>query len=235
VWGYHETTVKPFIGPLARRLGMVLRNNAMDAYENGHKRGKLNTRLAYRATAGNPRIFRKRTAVGAKDYTFALLLDVSGSMTNEIEKLLRTTIMVGTAFERVGIKTIIIPWHSTLMGIKRAQDPIASAKGFLVNSMSHARGGTTEINALVAAQDELSKVKGLRFLITVTDGQTNFPEQSTLVMRELEDDGVFSVGIGIGMPPPAHYKHGLSVASVADLAIELPRLIGNLVKKGQTA
>lgn len=233
-WQNHAHMNRPQINLLTSRLRSVLRTNAMDNWQGGQKRGRLDTKRAYKASAGNPRIFKQRKAVGSLDYTFGILVDCSASMRGaKSTGALDGTVIVAEALDKVGLNSFIVPWQTIPGVIKRVGDQLTDrVRGFIGSQISGVAGGTIEVSALIVAQEELRKVGGHRVLFTISDGDTVNKDESARVIRELTNEGVICVSIGVGFPAPAHHPRQISVKDGAELAAVLPRLIAEYVKRG---
>jgi hypothetical protein len=236
-WERVSKQMKGQTNTLAGRLRAVLRHNAMDVYESGKRRGQLNTRKAYRAKAGNPRIFRQRHSIGSHDYTFGIIVDRSGSMGSgagsNLGKAFEVAVMISEALEKVDLPCFIIPWDDGPNHVKRAKQRLGPHKQMLGGLFNSGGGGTYEAPALVIAQEEFAKItSGHRLMFTITDGGTNSPEESKQLIDELHEMGVRTVAIGINFQPARHYRDTLRVSNASELATILPRFINQMVRRG---
>lgn len=233
-WERVAETMRGEINALTGRLRATLKTNAMDVWEGGKKSGQLHTRKAYRAAAGNPRIFRKRHALGALDYTFGVIIDRSGSMQGQkLDAAFRCTVLVAEALYRAQLPCFIIPWQTEPDHLKPAKADLKPHKGMLGGLLAHSGGGTYEAPALVMAQEQFAMVpSGHRMMFTITDGQTQSPEESKQLIGELRDHGVRCVAIGLGFRPADHYDITLELQDPLELAHLLPRFINETMRKG---
>jgi hypothetical protein len=233
-WIQTREQMRGDINALYNKLRSVLKSNAMDSYDTGKRRGMLDSKRAYRAYAGNPRIFRKRTTVGDLDYTFGIIIDISGSMNGiEITNARATTVLIAEALDKAGLGLFVIPWDDGPAHLKPINEPLARHAEELGSYLSRGRGGTYEAPALVMAQEQMAAVKsGTKMLFVISDGGTMNPQESQQLAKEIQQSGVQVVAIGINFPPAAHYDHKLNVSSAAELIHVLPRFINEVVKRG---
>jgi hypothetical protein len=233
-WNQAKDRMRPHINALRRKLEVTLRNNAMDDWEPGLKRGQLDAGVAWRSLAGNNDIFRDRTEVGALDYSFGIIVDMSSSQAQRRKALLESAVLVAEALEGAGLKWFMLPWNEYPQRGKRFRDPLSRRKGSLGRHIGSPWGGTYEAPALIFAEDEFGRAPSHhKFMITLTDGQTRAPHESKSLVEDLEDQGVRCMGIGVQYKAPAHYPERMSVDDAAELVRILPLLIGQVVKKGR--
>lgn len=223
------------INALSNRMKAVLRHNSQDGYVGGLARGRLDTGKAWRSYAGNPRIFRQRQALGGLDYSFGIIVDTSGSMatSGEWQPTLEATVLVAEALERAGMQTFVIAWDTMVQHVKPIGSPIAAHRAALGDRLGPHKGGTYEAPALLRAIDEFKKVQGARMLISITDGETNHPEESVELIGELRSMGVETVGLRLGGEPNTYYERRLRVDRASELVDTLPRIIQSAVRRGR--
>lgn len=233
MWDAARDAMRQPINALANRLKATLQTNAADSWSGGHRRGRLHSSKAYRASAGNPRIFRKREAIGDIDYTFGILVDRSSSMRGKATPTLYATVLIAEALEKANLGCVIVSWNMHPVAIKPMGGSIAKHKGELGSAIGKPAGGTYEAPALLIAYDEFKRARsGHRMVFTITDGETAKINESRQLIQELRDLGVKSVSIGVGYPPASYYDEQLEVADAAELARILPRFINSIVRKG---
>jgi cobalamin biosynthesis protein CobT len=223
----------PMIMMLSRRLGMVLANNAQEAYQTGHRRGALHARKTYKVKMGNPRVFRQRKAIGEKNYVVGLLLDTSSSMQGEMGRAREMVVMLAESLSKAGIGMFMIPWSTQPTGIWRTGDKLDEiAKGFLAGA-STAHGGTYEAPALIMALDEFKKSpEATKIMLTITDGDTIAKHESIEVLAELKKVGAYDICIEVGSGNGDQHAHRIRVRDVNELVVELPKILGSLIRKG---
>jgi hypothetical protein len=234
-WDAQARAQHPSITTLSRRLGTVLRNNAQDAYQGGYRRGALHARQAYKVTMGNARVFRQRKAVGTKDYVVGLLMDMSDSMDQQVTEINKIAVTLAESMEKAGIGCFIIPWSSLPIGAWKVSDKLdTQAKAFLQSATSRVGGGTYEAAALIMAHDEMKKYPhSEKILLTVTDGDTISRQESVEILADIKKLRVHDIAVEVGSGCDAfHHDHIIKVRTVAELAIELPKILGKLIRKG---
>lgn len=239
-WDKMRVEMELPIRALAHKLRSVLKTNAAASWTEGTKRGRLNVRRAARAAAGDNRIFRKRTSIGAHDYVWGILPDVSGSMKSnakdghpKADHALRATVLLGEAFQRARYGWFVIPWEYALRTRKALYGRLVDVKDQVGADIKHATGGTYEAPALIAAQEEfIGSSSSHKILFVISDGQTGEIHESEQLIAELEEMGVYVIGIGIGIDPPKHHSVKIRVDDAGDLVHQLPRLVNEIARKG---
>ena len=192
--------------------------------------------IAYTSMNGNVNIYRERNAVGAVDYTFGILVDKSGSQRNRIMTVFESCVMVAEATEQAGIKTFMLPWNEKPGEIKPLNESYSKHAGRLSTDILHSCGGTYEAPSLILAKDEFLRTSpgSKKVLITITDGETQYKNESRQLINELHQAGVSCCAISIAHPkPPKHYDESHYIPDAQVLMTLLPRIINQVVKKGR--
>lgn len=111
-----------------RALSTILRDNRFDRVVQRQRTGKLDTMGLYRTATGSSRVFKKRLERKNKEYDCTVLIDLSGSMENNVcaglrryqmaadsaEVLHRTLTKAGIPTRIVGfniVRPTLIDWH----------------------------------------------------------------------------------------------------------------------------
>lgn len=228
------------INALAHRLKAVLVTNEAGSWTEGTRRGRLNSRRAKRAVAGNNRIFRKRTEIGSHDYTFGIVVDTSGSMASKVVLgkkacywALEGLVVIAEALDRAGMKTFVVTHDTDLKSGKQVTQRLADEAEQLGADVWHSTGGTYEAPALIVAEEEFLRSTGHKVLFVISDGKTRSPDHSRSLVQELEKKGVMTIAIGIAIDPPQHHPVRVRISGAPDLQTVLPRLINAIVRKGR--
>lgn len=232
-WEQAKQDVRPQINVLARQLESKLQHNAQDDWRSGQRRGQLEVNRAFRSLISDFSIFRDRTEVGEHDYNFLIAVDRSGSQGSRIGKILESVVLVVESLERAGLRNAVIPWDTVPQSRKGFMDPLSHEMKDRVGSyVSRTGGGTYEAPVLIIAQEEFRKVRGRKVLITITDGQTNNPDESERLMAELESEGVVCLAISVKCAVPRHYRHSIRIDDVSDLSRLLPTFVAQTIRRG---
>lgn len=233
-WDAAKTRMRGHINALARKLEATLKNNAADDWETGMRKGQLDLGLAPSSLTGNMNVFRTRTEVGAIDYTFGFIVDVSASQRGRALPLLDASVLVAEACERAGVNWFMLPWDHEPHGFKRTRHQLIDHKGHLGASIRWPRGNTYEAPALIMVEDEFKRIRsGHRFLITITDGQTTRKDESMEMIQELHKLNVKALAIAVAYhQPPTHYDHSWAVDTAEELSTLLPRILSEVMRKG---
>jgi hypothetical protein len=137
------------------------------------------------------------------------------------------------ALEIAGVKNFIIPWSDHPHGVKRIGHKLNDARGFLGRQLQPS-GGTYEAPALVLAHEMMERTSSPgKILITVTDGQTEWPEESKALIADMVARGTICIGIGINGYDPVQYPVRLVVDDTRQLATEFPKLLTRIIRRGQ--
>jgi cobalamin biosynthesis protein CobT len=232
LWEYAKRAVRPQINVLSRQLEAKLRHNAQDDWRSGQRRGQLEVNRAFRSLISDFAIFRDRQEIGDHEYAFLITVDRSGSQSQRIQQILESVVLVTESLERAGLPCAVIPWDTVPQGRKSFSEPLSSARDRLSRYVGRVGGGTYEAPALIIAQEEFRKVRGKKVLITITDGQTNNPEESAALMMELEREGVSCLAISVKCAVPRHYRHSIRIEDAAELSRILPTFIAQTIRRG---
>lgn len=182
------------------RLSTLLRAQGQGRTVVG-KSGKLVPTRLWKLKAGNTRIFRKTIDGETLSTAIYVLLDVSKSMDDQIERAKLATAFVPVAMEGVeGVQTSI----ASFPGYRRALNPVKAfdesvAVGLDRLAAVRANGGTPLGAALRLALPVLLDCEvDRRLLLVVTDGKPDDKDSAQAMLRSAELEGVEVIGLGIG-------------------------------------
>jgi len=242
-WALAKDRMDPKIRALSHRLRTVLKNNAMSNWQEGQRRGRLNSHRAYKSQV-SPRIMRKRHSIGSLDYTFGIINDTSGSMQSpqipymgKNAKLamvaLDATVLVAEALDKANLPYFLIEHCTRLHTVKKFDDKLRPLAENVGADIALSSGGTYEAPALIVAQEEFRKVRsGHKMLFVISDGHTSGIDESVQLVQEMLREGVHVVALGLGIDPPAHHPVRIRVDDLSHLPEMLPKLINEVVRKG---
>lgn len=233
-WNRTRELMRDEINLLSRKLETTLEQNASFAHETRLKRGQFDGKRAHRSLHGDMRIFRKKTAIGRVDYDFCITVDLSSSQGGRQKELTESCVIASEAIEKCGMGLALITWDGGMRHYKTFYTPLNQVKAAIGYDLMHPAGGTVEPYALRVAEEMLmQRVRMGRqaFLITLTDGITSRMNESVAIMRDMESNGIHTIGIGVTCPAPKHYQTKLRVDKTKDLPFVLPNLLRDLVKK----
>lgn len=147
-----------------------LRQERRSSWERGRPSGRVDPRSLSRIARSDPRIFRQRVSPDEKDYSAALVLDRSGSMSGDIRHAEEATTALAYALEKIDIETCVIDMcHSKPRLAKPyGRDVEPSLDSLLTGETG---GGTPLSDALRLARRRVEDREGTPFCIVVTDGQ----------------------------------------------------------------
>ena len=248
-------TPEELLGPALLRMRVAFTDNQRGKTTAHLKSGRVNSRiLGKRAPAGDPRLFKKRTQPGKKNYFVLIMVDISGSTMGENLVLEKRAVMAqANLLSRMGIKFAIVA-HSgtyidTSMGwgrspleldvylVKEPEEPWSE------ETKKHLRElAPFEMNldghALEYGRKILDKVQATeKILLYYSDGKMpaeNHDEELRILQREIRvcaKKGYTLLGVGIRTDSPA--RHGLPTVQVdedEDLVKVVKHLEGRLLK-----
>lgn len=229
------------INSLAHQLRTVLRSNAQERMREGQRRGQINVRRAYRASAGNPNIFRQPMDIGGYRYVVGICPDISSSMStierNSGIKLLEPVVVLAEACERAGIEWFVLAWDTELGQIKHVRGQLDGATKQRLASGIYPRGGTFEPCMLLEAENQFrhASAGSIPILLTITDGATDGIEESVAMIDDMvESMGLHDISIFVNPGAgggPDHHKTNLRASDLRELGTVLPRTLKSIIRR----
>lgn len=239
-WENTKRDMRMEINSLTRKLQTVLRTNTADDWFTGQRRGQLDMGLASSSLRGNMNVFRTLEEVGAHDYVFGILVDVSSSQSYRRQELLKATVLMAEACDNAQLDTFVLPWSDHPGDMKRVRESLKNHRGRLGSTIDWPRGGTYEAPALVLAGEEFDKVQSShKMLVCITDGETRNSMESRELISELVDEGVRVIGVAVGESCEElnleQYSEvdRLNAPDAKELVQLLPLLLTSMMRKGQ--
>jgi hypothetical protein len=203
--------VAPLVERTVRALARVLRRDAHPRWMPGYASGArphlpAAMRLAHDVRALSE-LWQRRTLPTRFDPAFALLLDLSGSMSGpSIEHAFRATVLLCEVLARLGVRFAVHGFREERRSFKALNAPLDAAARARIAQMPAAVGGSNhDAPALRQTAHELSAVAATaRVLVVMSDGQPSGPEpDSRAALHEAVADitragTVHLVGVGLG-------------------------------------
>ena len=210
--------------PHLRTSGSILNLNAVFRREAG---------LAAGSQRVEEKIFENRNNPEKKDYAFALLVDISGSMRgSKIQEAFKAAVLLAEVLTRLGIKVAVYGFGKQVYLIKDIEAPLDDAMRGKIADLSIARDlGTATGPALLAASRALTSIYAKdKFLFVLTDGVPDSAgELHAAVQTALAtlDQRVIGLGLGEGTKAVQEYFP----ASITNIkAAQIPELLGALLE-----
>ncbi len=182
----HKFDDKPLHVPFFyRKLASIMRDNMYDREVSGFRSGKLNHKVLYKVMLDNPRVFKRKFERKNKKYNVVVMVDVSGSMADEMAYVDKRVIrrcdiafdmveVLVRGFNQNGINYSIQTFNS----VPRVTKDIYQRMEF-TKLMSNVRddldpgGGNDEVRALRQIDKTFKKVRdGKNIALFITDGES---------------------------------------------------------------
>ncbi|KLV03532.1 hypothetical protein ABT56_19075 [Photobacterium aquae] len=219
-------------GLIGRMMGMMQTKRRVVCRDNDH--GRLNTRVLHRSVRGDRNIFRSEGKRKTIDTCVVLMLDISGSMNNNVSGISKTrfeiardtVIALTLALERCKIKTIVTVYpYKNLYTCGLLKKENENAERVLAERMVNITpdGQTPIAMAYYHSVCELIKSKCKRKIIfSITDGEPTIGNATPTreYIQEAKKEMVESYGIGIGKDIEHHsmtHIYGKNYVVIDDL------------------
>ncbi len=159
-----------------------LRQERRSSWRRGRPSGRVDVRSLSRIARSDPRIFRQHVSPDEKDYSAALVLDRSGSMSGDIHHAEEATTALAYALEEIEIETCVIDMCNSKPRLAKPYG--RKVEPALDNLLTgETSGGTPLSDALRLARKRVEDREGTPFCIVVTDGQ---PDDQQAYVDELQ-------------------------------------------------
>ena len=200
---------------LRRHLTLAVKSPERVGVERRQVSGRLDLRNLSGILSGSETVFRRRVEDEGRETAVSLLLDVSASMKGErLNAAKAMALHMGDALKAAGVKFEIAAFDDLSLWTPKpfakawANDTRRAVAGIQTAS------GTSMLPAMKMCAERLLKVNGVsrRILLTLTDGQDNFPaEANAALCAWYVTRGVEIVGIGLLTSNLAHTFNGRAV------------------------
>lgn len=218
--------VKRYIPSMKRALTRKMEER--DYELRGEKTGKLDTLRLAALKAGNTNIFTKQGSITCDSACICILIDESGSMSeNKVEAARDTAVLINEAVKHIGNLELFVYGYTTrqlnIFHERKNSDKFAIGT-------NTALGGTPTGDAMRVAGKRIRKMTNNDCLMLVlTDGCSDSKEKVTEQEQRLRKAGIIPVGIGIAgsYGVTREFKDNIVIDDLATLAPQL----GKIVKK----
>lgn len=213
-----KESVDSAIKELIRKLRILKAKDLSPVWESNKKRGKLNIRSVYRYPAGRFDIFKKREIVNdrTRNFAFALMVDVSGSMRGERAiSATRGAIILAEVFSYFEIPFEIIKFGSFADKIKQFDEPLKRGIKDKIGGITQANDGSTRLNYSLKATGIEKRPERNKYLIVISDGGVDDISGTKGTISRMIKNGVQPIGLEItdyggvqldGVMPPDRVK-----------------------------
>lgn len=185
--------------PNTRRQGTQLRQILEDQLRQEQRSdwrrrrpsGQVDTRSLPRIAQSDPRIFRQRVSPDEKDYSAALVLDRSGSMSNDIHYAEEATAALVYALEAIEIETGVLDMCNSRPRLAKPYG--RQVESSLDSLLTGETGGSTPLSdAFRLARERVEQRDGTPICIVITDGQ---PDDQEAYLKELRSASFPVLGV----------------------------------------
>jgi cobalamin biosynthesis protein CobT len=218
---------------LRARLQGLVQASRLDRPRSVRRGRRLHPRRLHRVAVGEARVFHQKAPRRAPNTAVHLLVDLSGSMSDEVVRkdgtlTWRSTLAqesaLALALALTGIPGVTVaatafpgragsPERVTRM-LRPGQSVRDAAGAFL----QHPRGGTPLAQALwYAAAELLARREQRRLLMVLTDGAPDDAREAARLLTLARAAGIETVGIGIGVEVRQLFVTALTVHATTDL------------------
>lgn len=197
----HAGVIERVGDELLRRLQPATRRSWAGPFTTG---ARLCLRSAVRAES-NPRlgehVWERHHACSRPDPLFVLLVDRSGSMAGErLQATAEAATLLAEVCARCGLALSIFTFSNGCTPLIGWTDPLDDRTRGLLGGLREAGQGGTELAAALKVVREHLAQAGFtdRFLVILSDGRPDSPEATGRTLRQLTDEGVSIIGLGVG-------------------------------------
>lgn len=245
--------IKNLINKTADKLRKVLTDKAFDKFEGKFTSGKkLNQRRMYKPRLGDYRVFQRRIEASQKDYEFALVVDMSGSMSgSKIKHAVQASMLFGHVLEKLEIPHIIYGFNRYMFPYKQSAQKYDKKMGMSIaksmwaetygeDGSKHGAGDNNDAEAVYQVKKLLQSSKSTKKIMMVfTDGQPANSEDLSYKHRDLArevkktiSEGINVIGVGLhygGLD--RYYPHNIVVDDMDKLPDETVKIVKQALKK----
>ena len=221
----------------ARRalLGLVRARTRANRWVSNSGR-RISTTSAARLATWDTRVFEKKSEVTAVDTAFHVLLDVSGSMHNELEEAITASLSLMAALSGI---PHVNPALSAFNGTSPFQSVVPHGAKCLSRYAGRigrlkARDDTPLAEALLAVSIALSKTReAKKTVLVITDGEPNHAGGAEMVAKRMREAGIRVYALGINnYRPGGFYDAETSIGAVGSLEAALLKIGKEIAMEG---
>lgn len=193
------------------KLSNVMSDNRFDRRIRGQKRGKLDMQRLWKAETGATNLFTQKKAMKNKYYNVILVVDESGSMSEQrgkAEMAAEVAVTLSHALEGIGIDYAVIGFNRFVMVHKEFEEKVDNGllyETIVKNTREYTLGANdnNDLDALSRAYKMLAGRKGKNIVIFCSDGA---PVPSGSFMPYLSSKEAFRTYVDTNSSYP-HYGH----------------------------
>lgn len=212
----------------SRALRRRLANHLEGVRQSARRVARTGLRLArnrlYRIETLNPRVFEKREQAVEVNTAVMLLIDRSGSMSGRIDMATLAALALYDALDGIhGVSCAV----NAFPGVSGCGTSVYQLADFGQRPREQAgtfvnlgvEGGTPLAEAMMYAGVELSKrAETRKILFVCTDGDPNNPDACRKLLGMLAEEGIETMGLGIGIDIAHLYPTSARIDSIDDMS-----------------
>ena len=162
--------------PLARDLRQRLNKQQRNKKQKKKKSGKVDPTNVHKTQKGNANVFSKHSQPDKKDYSCMVILDRSGSMSDELREAETAAGALAYALEDIGVDVGQVAFTSGDIHLEKdINEDVEEAKRKMFRNYNS--GGTPLADALALSRARLSAAGSHPFAIVITDGEPDHRER----------------------------------------------------------
>lgn len=219
-----KSEATPLINEFNNRITHVLQDNQYNKAITGFTSGStLTTNKLYKFKTNNYRFFEKRYSK-VKSYEFAVMVDESGSMGNQMHEVKRAVVMVCEGLNKARVPYSITRFSDDVQLIKPLAADLSTMQKQRVADI-HAHGGTNDSGAVRTALASLHNPRSKQIMLVITDGIGQSNEVRDLLAA---NRSVATLGIGLNVDVSTVYPNAINT-SIDNLPTELINSLKKLI------
>lgn len=202
---------------LRYEIRTMFENSGTEEFNINRKTGSLNVN-ALSSYGQTDRLFKRRTETAGIDSAVCIVLDCSGSMGDEPERM-ANAVQVAYALidtlSQAGVPTAVVTFNHSVSVFKPWNMPAKKTKGLLECVVT--QGSTNDYAAVQYAHGMLlRRPEARRVCFVLTDGEGE-PDATRAQCESGTRLGITTIGIGILQPVAHVYPNAVRVDNVNDL------------------
>jgi len=202
---------------MRREIKTLLENSGYEQHDQNRRAGSVNINALHRVDYDD-RLFTRRTEVEGVDSAVFILIDNSGSMSQQIE----SAVAVASALYAASMAAQAATKVATFNYHRRESDwNVSVPRMNKILSHINVSGGTEDYQSLRwASNDLLQRQEQRKVLIIITDGNGD-RDSCKQWAASLDRLGMIVIGVGVGVSLGDIYKHNVRVNSstISDLTL----------------
>ena len=243
-------SIKHLIKPTTNRFNRLLTDTKFDKLAGKFRTGKqLDKRRLYKFRLGETRLFQRKIEASTKDYVVSLVIDESGSMTDDFKNknAVKTAILFSHVLYNLKIPFSLTGFNELIKHYKKPNQtfsPFTKQTNKIFQSMYENTYGeghhwNNDGEAINQVAKQLLEFKSKKLMLIISDGEPAPSPESRKYeinqeIKKAEKQGIEIIGFGIGAgcsSVPNYYRNHVLVQKVEELPEALISSLRNKLKK----